>query len=320
MSSLAAGAATAPDACLTETGSQVWIEGGEFRMGDDNTYREEGPARNVRVDGFWIDAHEVTNAQFAAFVADTGYVTVAERPKSAQDFPGAGPEMLKPGSVTFTPPDISRPFDSWWSYTPGADWRHPEGPASSIEGRDNYPVVQVAFEDAQAYAEWAGRALPTEAQFEYAARSKRDGEHYAWGGDSLTPAGRHMANTWQGLFPVQNTAADGHSGLAPVGCYPANDWQVYDLIGNAWEWTQDWYAPSHDAAASDNPTGPPAEKSFDPANAGFPVRVIKGGSFLCAPNYCKRYRPAARHAQDTGLGTGHIGFRTVLNSQRVSER
>jgi len=282
-------------------------------MGDDEAYREEGPRHQVRVDSFWIDAHEVTNRQFAGFVAATGYKTVAERVKTAEE--GFPEGMQEPGSVTFTPPQMGRVMGSWWSFTPGADWRHPDGPDSSIEGKDSYPVVQVAFEDAMAYARWAGRELPTEAQFEFAARSGLDKETFAWGGEELVPDGKHNANTWQGVFPVQNSAADGHVGRAPVGCYEANSYGAYDLIGNVWEWTANWYAPRHDPADTENPVGPSEENSYDPRNAGFPVRVIKGGSYLCAPNYCQRYRPAARHAQDTGLGTGHIGFRTVLNDK-----
>ena len=295
-------------ACLDAIGGEVLVAGGRFRMGGD-VYPHEAPLHEVRVDDFRIDAHEVTNKQFAEFVAATGYVTVAERVPDPAEFPGAPPEMLQPGAVVFTPPSIDSPGGPWWSYVPGANWRHPQGPDSDIDGRDHYPVVQIAFEDAAAYAAWAGRRLPTEAEYEYAARSGRDGERYAWGGDELAPEGRHLANTWQGLFPVQNTEDDGYTGAAPVGCYPANDYGAFDMIGNVWEWTASWYRPQHDPADNDNPQGPP--DSYDPANEGFPVKVIKGGSYLCAPNYCRRYRPAARHAQDMGLGTSHIGFRTV---------
>jgi formylglycine-generating enzyme required for sulfatase activity len=284
-------------------------------MGDDEAYREEGPAHVVTVDGFWIDTHEVTNAQFAKFVKETGYVTVAERVPNPDEIPGAPPEMLKPGSATFTPPSQGENITSWWSYTPGANWKHPEGPDSSIKNKDHYPVVHIAFEDAQSYATWAGRALPTEAQYELAARSRKDKEKYAWGGDEVVPEGKHMANTWQGFFPVQNTEEDGYEGIAPVGCFDANDYGAYDLIGNVWEWTGNWYVPAHKPEDNDNPKGPAQDESYDKNNAGFAVRVIKGGSFLCSPNYCMRYRPSARHAQDTGLGSNHIGFRTVLNKQ-----
>lgn len=298
----------------TNTQNMVWVEGGSFAMGDDEIYADEGPVRDVRVDGFWIDSHEVTNAQFAAFVEATAYVTVAERQPSSEDFPNAPLELLKPGSAVFQLPDRLTSGDilQWWLYVPGADWRHPAGPASSLAGLEDYPVVHIAFEDATAYADWAGRDLPTEAQWEFAARGGASSD-YPWG-DQLAPGGTHMANTWQGTFPIQNDVQDGYTGRAPVQCFPPNGFGLYDMIGNVWEWTADRYAPLHDTAADDNPTGPMEAASYDPANPGVAVRVIKGGSFLCAPNYCMRYRPAARHAQDTGLGTDHIGFRTVLNA------
>lgn len=291
-----------------------WIEGGVFAMGSQAAYREEAPVRDVTVDGFWIDTLETTNAAFAQFVDETGYVTVAERTPNPDEIPGAPPEMLKPGSAMFRQPAslMSREILQWWIYMPGANWRHPQGPDSSIEGRMHYPVVHIAFEDAQAYADWAGRSLPTEAQWELAARSRSDGSTYAWG-EERVPEGKHMANTWQGIFPIQNTSEDGYVGASPVGCFPPNAYGVYDLIGNVWEWTADYYAPGHDTAETMNPQGPPAEQSHDPRQPGFAVRVIKGGSFLCAPNYCMRYRPSARQAQDTGLGSDHIGFRTALN-------
>lgn len=299
--------------CLAELGGELWIGGDTFSMGDDAAYPEERPVHQVRVDGFWLDAHEVTNAQYRAFVEATGYVTVAERQPDPADWPGMDPDLLVPGSVVFTPPSVGQPVRQWWSYVAGADWRHPLGPDSSIEGKDHHPVVHVAYEDALAYADWAGRSLPTEAQFELAARSGLDGERFAWGGDDVAPGGVHRANTWQGIFPVQNTTRDGHAGTAPVGCYEANAFGAYDLIGNVWEWTGDWYAPRHDTSQPVNPTGVTEENSYDRNNPGYPVRVLKGGSFLCAPTFCMRYRPAARHAQDTGLGSNHIGFRTVSN-------
>ena len=296
--------------CLQEIGSQVRIDGATFVMGDNYTYREEGPAHEVTLFSFWIDTHEVTNGQFAEFIADTGYVTVAERQPNPADWPGVPVESLVPGSTLFTSPDSSSAGSNWWSYVGGVNWRHPKGPMSSVEGKDNYPVVHVAWEDAQAYANWAGRQLPTEAQFELVARNKRNST-YPWNGDQLAPNGHHHANTWQGNFPVENTADDDHVGLAPVGCFKPNDFGAYDLIGNVWEWTTDWYAPGHSPVDNLNPDGPTEDQSYDYANAGFPVKVIKGGSYLCAPNYCMRYRPAARQAADTGLGTSHIGFRTV---------
>jgi len=291
----------------------VWVEGDSFAMGSDDHYRDEGPVRNVSVDGFWIDAHEVTNAQFTRFIEETGYITVAERPVDPEDWPDAPPELLKPGSAVFRMPErlLSTDILQWWLYMPGANWQHPAGPDSSIEGRENHPVVHVAYEDALAYAEWAGRDLPTEAQWEYAARAGTDTE-YPWGGE-LAPGGQHKANTWQGMFPVQNSETDGYLSSAPVGCFPPNDFGLYDMIGNVWEWTTDYYARTRDPNVTDNPTGPPEDQSFDSNNPGVFMRVIKGGSFLCAPNYCMRYRPAARHAQDTGIGSDHIGFRTVLN-------
>ena len=296
--------------CFKEIGAQLRIEGSTFIMGDDYTYREEGPAHNVTLSSFWIDAHEVTNGQFAEFVADTGYVTVAERQPNPADWPGVPVESLEPGSTVFLTPRDGIANSSWWSYVGGASWQNPEGPMSSIKGKDNFPVVHVAWEDAQAYATWAGRQLPTEAQFELVARSKRHST-LPWDGDELAPDGHHHANTWQGNFPIENTAEDKHVGIAPVGCFKPNDFGVYDLIGNVWEWTTDWYAPSHNPLDNLNPDGPSKNQSFDYANVGFPVKVIKGGSYLCAPNYCMRYRPAARQAADTGLGTSHIGFRTV---------
>ncbi len=301
--------------CLTKTGSQVWIEGGTFSMGSEDVYREEGPIHEVTVDGFWIDTHEVTNAQFASFVEEMGYVTVAERQPKPEDLHGAPSEMIKPGSAVFIPPTQGGRITSWWTYVPGANWKHPEGPDSNIKGKENYPVVHIAFEDAQAYAKWAKRELPTEAQYEFVARSKREKEKYAWGGNELAPNGKYLANTWQGYFPINNSKEDGYEGIAPVGCFDANDYGAHDLIGNVWEWTANWYAPQHNPKDQSNPTGPSKEQSYDKKNEGFPVRVIKGGSYLCAPNYCMRYRPAARHAQDTGLGVNHIGFRTVLNKK-----
>ncbi len=292
-----------------------WIEGGSFQMGTDAAYREESPVRTVSLDGYWIDRHETTNRKFTQFISETNYITVAERVPNAADIPGAPPEMLLPGSAMFRQPAglLSTEMMQWWIYQPGANWRHPEGPGSSIDNRMEYPVVHIAFEDAQAYAAWVGKDLPTEAQWEFAARSKLDGSTYAWGEVRL-PEGKHLANTWQGLFPLQNTEDDGYAAASPVGCFPPNAYGLHDMIGNVWEWTADRYAPRHTAAQTENPIGPSEEQSYAPNQPGFPVRVIKGGSFLCAPNYCMRYRPAARQAQDTGLGSDHIGFRTVINS------
>ncbi|MAD92177.1 MAG: gliding motility-associated lipoprotein GldK [Gammaproteobacteria bacterium] len=301
---------SARNTCLIEIGSQVFIQGANFTMGDDDTYHEEGPSHEITLTDFWIDAHEVTNKQFSKFASETGYITVAERTPDPKDWPGMPSELLKPGSTLFVKPKNSNNILSWWSYVEGVNWRHPYGPTSSIKGRDYYPVIHVAWEDAKAYADWAGRSLPTEAQFELAARSQRNGT-YAWDGEELAPKGHHYANTWQGKFPIENIADDDHLGLAPVGCYEPNDYGAYDLIGNVWEWTSNWYLPRHNPLDSHNPIGPTKDQSHQRTQTLIPLRVIKGGSFLCAPNYCIRYRPAARQAADTGLGTSHIGFRTV---------
>lgn len=303
------------NSCLLGQVNQAWVEGAKFIMGDDSTYREEGPAHAVSVTGFWMDAHEVTNAQFAKFIEETGYITVAEQSPNPADWPADVPaEYLQPGSVLFVPPLAGQPADNWWSWVVGTNWRHPDGPDSNITGRDEYPVIHIAFEDAEAYARWAGRSLPTEAQFELAARNKKD-SRYAWDGNELAPDGHHHANTWQGSFPAEHASEDGHVGLAPVGCFGSNDYGIYDLIGNVWEWTSNWYFPGHDPTDSLNPTGPSQQESVSSNHGNAVARVIKGGSYLCAENYCLRFRPAARQAQDSGLGTSHIGFRTVLNPE-----
>lgn len=298
-------------ACLKKIGGEVWIPGSKYTMGDENAYPEEAPAHEVELDGFWIDAHEVTNKQFAKFVKETGYITLAER--IPEPIEGAPAEMLKPGSAVFSPPAHGQPIKQWWKYVIGANWKHPAGKGSSIKGKENYPVVHISFEDALAYAKWAGRELPTEAQYELAARSSLEKETYAWGGREVVPKGVHKANTWQGMFPTVDTGDDGFKGISPVGCFDANAYKAYDLIGNVWEWTANWYAPGHNPSDNKNPKGPKQSDSYDAFNMNFPVRVLKGGSFLCAKDYCVRYRPAARHAQDTGMGTNHIGFRTVRN-------
>ncbi len=274
------------------------VPAGAFTMGANDQYPEEGPTQRLAVEPFDIDTHEVTNAAFARFVAATGYVTSAERATELG--------FKAPGSAVFT--------GTSWGFVEGASWRHPDGPASTIEGRDDDPVVQVSLEDARAYAAWAHRALPTETQWEYAARGGLDGKEYAWG-DALTPAGTFMANTWQGVFPLVDTGDDGHTGRAPVGCYAANGYGLHDMIGNVWEWTADPYYPAHRVDAAAKRAAP---NGFDPRQPDMPVGVIKGGSYLCAADYCRRYRPAARHAQDTGLGTNHIGFRTVSMQQNPS--
>lgn len=309
------------------TAEMVWVPGGRFTMGSDQHYPEEGPAHPVTVDGFHIDRHPVTNDEFAAFVAATSHVTMAELAPDPADYPGADPSLLVPSSAVFTPPahrvDLRDAYQ-WWSGVPGADWRHPQGQGSSIEGLGAHPVVHVGHADAAAYAAWAGKALPTEAEWEYAARGGADGE-YAWGAE-LTPGGRHMANVWQGDFPHVNEQVDGWYWTSPVGSFPANGFGLYDMIDNVWEWTADWWS-AHPVAepvstccgAADRvvPAGGTRELSLDPAlpaHARIPRKVIKGGSYLCAPNYCRRYRPAARLPQPIDTTTCHVGFRCVVRS------
>ena len=282
----------------------VWIAGGCFTMGSDKHYPEEAPAHEASVGGFWIDSTTVTNEQFACFVAETGYVTSAERAVDPALFPGADPALLVPSSVVFRKPegrvDLSN-FLNWWTYVPGADWRHPEGPHSGISERMNHPVVQLAFADVEAYARWSGKSLPSEAEWEFAARGGLEGQSFCWGNEFL-PAGRHMANTWQGQFPLENLCTDGFETTAPVGSFPANGYGLFDMAGNVWEWTADSFGPH---------ARPAGACCGGEAETGPDSKVLKGGSFLCAPNYCRRYRPAARipHAADTG--TCHIGFRLI---------
>ena len=307
-----AGPARASCLPAEKLGSEVQLAGGRFTMGG-TVYEDEGPLREVEVGPFSIDAHEVTNRQFAAFVEETGYKTVAETGPDPADFPGVPAEFLKPGSVVFImPADLPRGGDitQWWQFVEGADWRHPEGPGSSIEGREDYPAVHITSKDALAYARWAGRDLPSEAEWEFAARGGLERRPYAWEGETLTPEGEHLANTWQGVFPLYDGGEDGAHLASPVGCYEPNGYGLYDMIGNVWEWTGDWYGPRQAEGVTD-PQGISREASHDPRQPGIPVRVIKGGSFLCAPNYCRRYRPGARHPQDLGLGASHLGFRTV---------
>jgi sulfatase modifying factor 1 len=294
----------------------VWIEGGRFTMGDDEERPEERAAHEVTVGGFWIDRHEATNAEFARFVEATGYRTVAERGLDPKDHPGMPPELLAPGAVVFAPPDGVLDLvnvNQWWRYVAGADWRHPSGPDSSIEGRDNHPVVNVAYEDALAYAEWAGRALPTEAQWEFAARGGLDGATYSWGEEYYDPVAGWRANSWQGFFPLKDDAEDGHAGTAPVGCFAPNGYGLFDMAGNVWEYARDWYVPEHPPSPATNPQGPDMALAAQYAGPTGPSVVIKGGSYLCAPNFCARYRPAARQPQELSLGASHLGFRTVLN-------
>ena len=292
------------------TSGMVRLPAGRFRMGDDERYPEEGVAHDVTLDGFWIDRHDVTNAQFARFVAATGHVTVAEREPDPQ-LAAELPEFMRvSGSVVFEMPQGGKA--GRWRYAAGANWRQPEGPGSSIDGRENHPVVHVAFEDALAYAKWLGRELPTEAQWEYAARGGLAAQPFVWG-ERFAPDGRQMANTWQGPFPLANTRDDGFLGTSPVGCFDANGYGLYDMAGNVWQWTTSWFRPEHLGDATHNPTGPEEALALDPRQPDVPAKVIKGGSFLCAPNYCMRYRPAARQAREPSSGTAHIGFRTIIN-------
>lgn len=284
-------------------------------MGSDNHYPEERPLRQVRVDPFRLDVQPVTNAQFEEFVSATGYVTLAEVAPKAEDYPGADPALLQPGSSLFSRPSHPVPLHdvlAWWSFSLGTDWRHPWGADSSYLDLLDHPVVHVTFEDAEAYAGWAGKRLPTEAEWEFAARGGLDRRDYAWG-DELMPDGELLANFWQGAFPHENTLEDGFERTSPVATFPANPFGFFDMVGNVWEWTSDWYslpggAPSPSCCIPRNPRGATKEESLDPAS-GFPRKVLKGGSHLCAPNYCQRYRPAARFAQTVDTSTSHIGFR-----------
>jgi len=303
----------------------IWIPSGAFRMGSDRHYPEEAPVHRVTVDGFWIDRTPVTNRDFRKFVNATGYVTFAEIPPDPKDYPGALPHMLKAGSLVFTPPSHAvdtRDWSQWWRFKFGANWRRPYGPRSSISGLDDHPVVHVAFCDAEAYAKWAGKELPSEAEWEFAARGGLEQAEFAWG-DELTPGGRAMANTWQGTFPHANLARDGYERTSPVTAFPPNGFGVHDMIGNVWEWTTDWWSARHEADAAkaccipQNPRGGREDQSYDPCQPSIriPRKVLKGGSHLCAPNYCRRYRPAARHAEPVDTSTSHVGFRCIVRSK-----
>jgi formylglycine-generating enzyme required for sulfatase activity len=303
--------------------NMLWVPGGEFLMGSEEFYPEERPVHEVSVDGFWMDEHPVTVAEFRRFVKATGRVTWAERAPDPVDYPDADPELLVPGSLVFRP--TSGPVDlgdyrNWWAWTPGADWLHPEGPGSTLHGRELHPVTHVAYEDAVAYAAWAGKELPTEAQWERAARGGLDGKVFCWG-DEFAPRGKMMANTWQGEFPWQNLMVDGYERTSPVRRFPPNGYGLYDMAGNVWEWTTDYFSPRH-ADAVDyvccsprNPRVSAPDQSHEPGGPGgdIPRRVTKGGSHLCAPNYCMRYRPAARQGEAVDTTTSHIGFRCIIS-------
>ncbi len=311
----------------------VWIPGGEFSMGSsdptsdlcggNDPMPDARPIHRVYVDAFWMEATEVTNAEFARFIAATNYVTVAERKPRAEDFPGAPAELLVPGSVVFAPTDGPVPLTNalaWWRYVPGANWRHPEGPASDLKGRGKHPVVHVSYEDAEAYAKWAKRRLPTEAEWEFAARGGQTGKRYTWG-DDLMVDGKWMANIYEGKFPYKNTSADGYDATAPVGSFPANPYGLRDMAGNVWEWCSDWYRPDafaqQMAAAKGgvvrNPRGPAEKESFDPQEPGQVKRVQRSGSFLCTEQYCTRYMVGTRGKGAPDTGSNHLGFRCVLS-------
>jgi len=312
------------------TDEMVWIPGGSFRMGSDHHYPEEAPSHRAAVDGFWIDRTPVTNRQFKAFVNVTRHVTTAEIVPDPKDYPGARPDMIYAGSLVFTPrPGITdlRDPSRWWRFMEGACWRRPYGPGSNLKGLEDHPVVHVAYGDALVYARWAGKDLPTEAEWEFAARGGRYDEEFAWG-NALNPGGRHMANIWQGTFPVENLAEDGFARTSPVTAFPPNGYGVHDMIGNVWEWTADFWSSRHQADAAkaccipQNPRGGLETASYDPSQPRIriPRKVLKGGSHLCAPNYCRRYRPAARHPEPIDTSTSHVGFRCVVRKGVNDER
>ena len=311
----AAGQTAAPEQAPQDTVApkMVWIAGTTFEMGSqDPAFPDAQPVHKVTVDGFWMDEHEVTNAEFAAFVKATGYVTVAERPLNPADFPGVPAENVVPGSGVFTPTATAVPLDNplqWWRYVPGASWKNPNGPQTSIKGQPNHPVIHVSYEDAAAYAHWAGKRLPTEAEWEVAAQGGKGRRQYYWG-DELKPQGRWMANIYQGSFPDNNTGEDGFLGLAPVKSFPPNAYGLYDIDGNVWEWCSDYYRPDYYAhSPQKNPRGP--ADSFDPDEPGVIKRVQRGGSFLCSDQYCVRYKPGSRGKGEPSSGSDNLGFRCV---------
>jgi formylglycine-generating enzyme required for sulfatase activity len=299
-----------------------WVPAGSFLMGSEDFYPEERPVHRVEIAGFWMDEAPVTAGEYRRFVRETGYVTVAERPLDPELYPDADPELLVPGSLVFRKTSGPVNLDdvrNWWEYVPGAYWKRPGGPKTSINGRDRHPVVQVAFEDAEAYATWAGKELPTEAEWERAARGGIDGAPFAWG-DEHFPGGQPAANTWQGEFPWQNLKLDGYEGTSPVRSFEPNGFGLYDMCGNVWEWTGDWFTSAHEAPAAAPCCAPQARRAavsgLQPGNE-IPRKVMKGGSHLCAPNYCLRYRPAARQGEAIDTSTGHIGFRCIVRAPAV---
>jgi len=310
--------------------NMVWIPDGDFLMGSADHYPEERPVHEVAVDGFWMDEHLVTVAEFRRFVKETGHVTVAEKELDPEDYPDADPNLLVPGSLVFRKTRGPVPLDdyrNWWHWVPGTQWRHPAGPDSDLNGKDRHPVTHVAWDDVAAYAAWVGKELPTEAEWEYAARGGLEGKVYTWG-DEFAPRGKMMANTWQGEFPWQNLNLDRFEGTSPVKTFPPNGYGLFDMAGNVWEWTSDFYTPSHPEQvvhACCGPSGPRVnpriespDQSFNVGQPGeqFPRHVVKGGSHLCAPNYCLRYRPAARQAQTVETSMAHLGFRCIVRPSK----
>jgi formylglycine-generating enzyme len=296
----------------TWTNDMAWIPGGTFWMGSDDGQSDEKPVHQVRVEGFWMDKTEVTNEQFEKFVRATKYVTVAERKPDAKEYPDVPPDKLVAGSIVFRPKPNTRSLEdhfAWWEYVPGANWRHPDGPNSTMVGREKHPVVHVCWEDARRYAEWVGKRLPTEAEWEYASRGGLERQPYVWGNEKVLD-GKWSANIWQGQFPNENTQADGFRGTAPVASFPPNGYGLYDMAGNVWEWCQDWYLPDYyEKSPSTSPSGP--DSSFDPNEPGVAKRVQRGGSYLCSDLYCMGYRPSARMKASPDTGLSHTGFRCV---------
>jgi sulfatase modifying factor 1 len=301
----------------------AWIPASSFSMGSNDFYPEERPVHEVVVESFWMDLHPVTNAEFRRFVQATGYVTWAERAPVPAEYPDADPDLLVAGALVFRkaggPVDLND-HRNWWTWMPGAEWRHPDGPRSTLHGRERHPVTQVAYEDAEAYATWAGKELPTEAEWELAARGGLEGKIFPWG-DEFAPRGKMMANTWQGEFPWQNLGTDGFEGTSPVKSFPPNGHGLFDVVGNVWEWTSDVFTPQyteaeHACCAPSDPRVSSLEASIDAGQPGegIPRRVTKGGSHLCAPNYCLRYRPAARQGEEVDTSTSHLGFRCVVRA------
>ena len=297
------------------TNDMIWIPPGTFLMGSEAGQSDEKPVHKVTLNGFWMDKTEVTNEQFEKFVRATKYVTLAERKPNPADFPGADPALLVPGSIVFAPPSNPVSLNNhlqWWRYVPGANWRHPEGPGSDLKGREKHPVVHIAYEDALAYCKWAGKRLPTEAEWEYAARGGLEQQDYIWGQEQ-TPGGKWLANIWQGNFPVENNSADGFKATGAAGSFPANGYGLYDMAGNVWEWCSDWYLPDYyEKSPSDNPKGP--NTSYDPNEPGVMKKVTRGGSYLCNESYCIGYRPSARMKTTPDTSLSHTGFRCVKDA------